>query len=228
MHRITVGDSISGTLNSDNPSDIYSFEATPAQLLRITGSSAAESQPIEAQLIDPNGMSANYVDTAFSPTPGSFDYDPLQIRETGTYYLLVRRIFVDGVVNDAAVSQYTLALDASTVQMLQSGVPVSGTVGGDVFTVTYAFAASAGQTVTIDIESASDSYGPSVNVEYGGSFNQQTGTPMIVNVSGATSGKSVYTATLPSDGIYIVRVANGQSTAEGVPQGSYNLVVTVQ
>jgi uncharacterized protein YdeI (BOF family) len=224
----SVGDTLSGTLDGANPSDIYTFDASPAQLLQMSGSQGAEGLPFEAQVFAPSGMSINYVDTSYSATPGSFVYDPLQTRETGTYYLLVRRLFIDGVPIPEAEATYSISLGASNVQMLQSGVAVNGTIEPDIFNDTYAFDGRAGQRITLAIESANDTYAPSVGVEFAGSYDSRIGTPAVLNLGGALPGSASYSVTLPSDGLYLVRVSNGFFYETEPVAGSYTLTIMLE
>lgn len=223
-----VGDTLSGTLDGANPSDIYSFDASPAQLLQMSGSQAAEGLPFEVQVFAPSGMTMNYIDTAYSATPGSFVYDPLQTRETGMYYLIVRRLFIDGAPTPDAAASYTLSVGASNVQMLQSGVAVNGTIEPDIFNDTYAFDGRAGQRITLAIESASDTYAPSVGVEFAGSYDSRIGTPALLNLGGALPGSASYSVTLPSDGLYLVRVSNGFFYETEPVASSYALTITLE
>jgi hypothetical protein len=93
---IQIGETVTGTLDDDNPSDHYTFSGTASDLLSLQGSQGEDGEPFELLVFAPNGFSVNGVNTGYVEPQGSFTLDPLQLVETGEYLLVARRLDMEG------------------------------------------------------------------------------------------------------------------------------------
>lgn len=231
---------VSGTLNDQNPSDYYTFNARRGDILRLAGDQPADAAPFEIQVFNPSGFSFNGGSPSYSNTPLKIVIDPLTIDTDGEYLIVVRRLNTGSPV-DGTTSAYMLTLSATQTPELQNGVEITGTVGGQVYEQVYRFAGTAGQTIRMTLRSVNDSYGPTLNIQgpsqpveplaapsgggIGGGGDYPGGFYMSLNSS--VPSTYTYEAQLPFDGIYLFRVSNGIYLPEGPSIGEFGLKVEI-
>jgi hypothetical protein len=183
--RINLGDTVTGELNDNNPSDHYVFSATPDQILRLAGAhtegsfgvgdimeifgdSPDSEQPFEVQIYGTQGYSMSGSSTAYggpNPTnPPSFVLDPLQLAETGEYMLVIRRIDINGT-GVMGTSHYSVTLDQTQTPVIQPGQPIVDGFEANQWESVYRLEGRAGQTIRITLSGESDDYGPQLNVQ---------------------------------------------------------------
>jgi hypothetical protein len=221
----TLGEAIDVTLNSDQPSILYNFEANSADLMRLSGTGTVDSFPAEIQIFAPDSSSLAYADTSYPPDEPKFLADPMVLRETGTYYLLARRQFRDGMVDDSAESEFTFTVDYSDVVTLTNGESVTAAVDADnMYTATYRYEGVAGQSITVTFESLDDQFAPAVNFEYAGEIERNE-SPFVFGFNATQPGAGSFSFELPTDGMYLLRVNNGVYAPEGPQVGAFSLMV---
>jgi hypothetical protein len=227
---IGFGETITGTLNDQNPAVYYRFNASPDDLLRLVGEETSEGDPFEIMLIAPEGYFFGGGNTEYNQTPGMFVIDPVQVQSAGEHVMVVRRLDTTGLGTDGNVSSYRVTLSATETPLLEAGVAVQDNVDSvSVFERVFRYEGQAGQTVRITITSLNDTYGPGLFVTapmgdagagaagIGGGGGGGGG--FLVNISGARPGTATYEVELPVTGVYLFRVTNGY-TSQPMPTES--------
>jgi hypothetical protein len=229
---IEIGATVNGTLDEGNPSDHYTFSGTPEDLLRMSGVHSPDSEPFEVVVYAPSGFSINSANTGYVEPQGSFTLDPLQLFESGSYMLVLRRLDTEGD-GEMGASNYALTLGASESPILQAGTAVEDTVGGTTYERVYRYEGTAGQTIRITLRSVSDSYGPGLtlqgpNIEpVNPADSRIAGSPFTFSVSSSIPATAIYEVTLPEDGTYLFRVNNSAYGQEGPQVGDFSLLIEV-
>lgn len=232
---LTVGDSVSGLLDDNNPTDYYSFDGTSSDLLRLTGQQSADGQPFDVAVYDPNGYNINGGSTSYfdpSGKTGSFTIDPLQLPVDGTFLLGLRRSDLTGM-GATGSSTYVVILEHSQIPALQPGVEVTGRIDQNTTQTVYRLNGVAGQTVKITLRSINEAYAPNMNVQgpnvpavesasIGGGGGGGGG--FFMNVSGGTPGTVTYETTFPATGVYLFWVYNGMYVPD--QPAEFGLLVT--
>ncbi|MBZ0278232.1 MAG: PPC domain-containing protein, partial [Anaerolineae bacterium] len=125
---LSVGSTVSGTLDDGHPVDYYTFTGNATDLLRLSGQQATDGQPFDVGVYNTLGYNIGGGTTlAYDPTTSAtvFTVDPLQLPGDDQYLIGIRRsITSDGMAT--GTSNYTLTLGPSQLQSLQSGVEVIG------------------------------------------------------------------------------------------------------
>ncbi|PJF32662.1 MAG: hypothetical protein CUN52_00590 [Phototrophicales bacterium] len=226
---ITIGSSVSGTLDDNTPVLYYSFDANMRDLLNLVGEQPTESQPISVTVYEPSGFSVtgastiNYMDGSNS---GRLVIDPLRAVNQGTYFIGVSRATYyspDDIIGK--VSTFTLSLRATETPMLQVGVPVTGVFDNpQQYEQVYRYQATANQTIRITLTSLNGGYAPAFDF-VGEAF--ESPDTNIANINSIAPGKVVYEVTLYYDSVYLIRVRNGIFYSFEDVAGEYSLQIDV-
>ena len=227
---ISIGDTVSGTLNNENPVDYYVFDGTSSELLRLLGTKTEGSQDFEVLVYMEQGSVTSGASTSYTTTPNALSLDPLQLPGSGRYLLHVHQLDVQGS-GDMGTTEYTLTLSGSETAFLEPGVAVTGGFAEGVFDQVYRFEGTEGQTVRMTLQSMSEDYAPALSVQ-GPELPSET-TPnnspnyFYVNMSGNASGIVSYETTLPVSGTYLFHVGNGMYSYDLAPEATFSLMVEV-
>ena len=128
--QLTVGDVVSGTLDSDNFVQVYTFAASTGDTISVDITTEAEDLALVLLVTDQNGnVVAQDTDIA---TPAEASVTDLAIETTGTYYIQVMR--ASGAEGDVSGD---FELELSGTQQL-SGDTVTLTDGGITVELTWA------------------------------------------------------------------------------------------
>jgi hypothetical protein len=201
---ITLAETISGTLDNDNPADHYRFSAERGELLRLSGRQTAGDEPggFEVRLFSPEGYQFSGAGTYMGGEDQTgFTVDPIRLEFSGEYLMTVNRIDMGGQGTQAVVP-YTVTLGPTQTAMLQPGVEVSGTFDENAMDRVYRYNGTAGETVRITIRN--QDYGMSVNVEAPRQEEVMDSGLLSLHTNVATSAS--YEVTLPATGTYIFRL----------------------
>jgi len=118
------------------------------------------------------------------------------------------------------VVDYTVYVGASETLFLTSGVPVTDMIDNvNVLDRTYRFNGEAGQRIRITLSSLNDAYAPGLDVT-----NSET-QELLVNVYSGVDGTFNYETTLPTSGLYLLRVFN--SYVDDTVAAEFSLLVEV-
>jgi hypothetical protein len=225
---IAVGDTVSGTLNDQNPADHYLFSGTPDEILRLAGSQTEGSQIYEILVYTQEGSVFYGVSTGYQPTPDRFVLDPLQVAEAGDYLLYVHRLNPSGTTELETV-EYTFTLGLTETPTLEVGVPVQGSFSDQTWERVYRFEGSADQAIRISLGSESAGYAPGLSVQGpsipGLEGPDGRGVNFYLNVAGNTAASLTYEVTLPADGAYLFRINNAAFTQTGYLEGNFSLLI---
>jgi hypothetical protein len=226
----TVGSTLTGTLNNQNPAAYYTFEGTSSDLLRLSGERISGNE-FDVSVYNSAGMGFGGSSTLYGPESGSFVVDPLQLTETGTFLMVVRRAFMpDG--SDQGESQYSVTLEMTQTPILQAGQPIQGSFAPNTYENVYRFEGTAGQSIRISIRSMTPDYAPALSIN-GPALPlvpdqpENYVQPFYAQISGNTSANATYEVVLPADGSYLFRVGNGNYSPDGQLKGSYTLQVDI-
>lgn len=223
---ITIGETISGTLDDSNTDDIFTFTASQENWLRLS-SEALENgqQAYEALILLPDGTPFGGLTVADIYTAQDLVLDPLRLPISGDYRLVIRRVDMSGS-GDLQPVTYHVTLAKSQAQLIQAGAAVEGSVGGKIREQIYRYEATAGETIRITLENTDSQYAPGAWVE-GPRLNGEN--PLQFTVMGSAPGTITYEVTLPSDGGYLFRISNSMEITGTPTVGTYRLLVeTVQ
>jgi hypothetical protein len=227
---IAIGDTLTGTLDDGNPVAYYSFEASSSDLLRVEGSRPEGSGEFEVVLFSASGMPFSSNGTGYNMAPGSFVIDPLQMQESGSVLLLVRRTIL-GDPQQAVSSSYSITLGMTGTPILQSGSPVEGSFSQGIFEYVYRFEGTAGQNVRLTLRSVTDDYAPMLNMQSPqvASVDSMMAMPpnFYLQISGSSAASATYEFTLPDDGTYLLRVGNSIFSPDGTTSGTFMLMLEV-
>ncbi len=232
---LAVGDSVSGQLDDNNPTDYYSFVGTSSDLLRLTGQQSPDGQPFDVSIYDPNGYNINGGSTSYfdpSGKTGAFTIDPLQLPVDGQFLLGLRRSDLTGT-GATGSSTYVVVLELSQIPALQPGVEATGRIDQNTTQTVYRLNGVAGQTVKITLRSVNEAYAPNMNVQgpnvpavesasIGGGGGGGGG--FFMNVSGGTPGTVTYETAFPVTGVYLFWVYNGMYVPD--QPAEFGLLVT--
>jgi hypothetical protein len=200
---ITLAETISGTLDNDNPADHYRFSAERGELFRLSGSQAAgDEQGFEVRLFSPEGYQFSGAGTYMGGEGQTgFEVDPIRLESSGEYLLTINRIDMTGRGAQGAV-RYTVTLEPTRTAMLQPGAEVSGTFSPDAMDRVYRYNGTAGETVRITLRS--QDHGMSMNVEAPRREEVMDSSLLSVHTTVATTAS--YEVALPATGTYIFRL----------------------
>ena len=187
---LTLGSTVSGTLNPGSTTVLYSFTGAPGQRLFLDNQTTI-GNAVNILLIDPYNNQGSSINS-------NSDAGPLNLTSAGTYYVLV-----DGE-SSSSVSYGFRLLDTSSLPL-----SFGTTTNGNVITATqsdiYSFTGTAGERVYY--RELTDSNGSSGATWYlYGATNQYI-------TSNSIGGD--LTATLPSSGTYSLVVYNSTSFSSG-------------
>lgn len=244
---ITIGQTITGVLDNNNPGDYYTFSASSNEILRLEGSnteafgvddvlqmlgnSPDSEQPFEVAIYGANGYIIMGGNTAYGTEPNKFLIDPLQLSETGEYLLVVRRMSMDGT-SPLGTAHYSVTLTATETPMIETGVAIVDSFQPNQWERVYRLAGRSGQSIRITLSSESGaSFGPSLNVQGPSTGNPSMPTPdgmgmaFYLGGNSSTEATLIYEVTLPQDGVYIFRISDSSYNPDGQPDGTFRLLV---
>ncbi|WP_197090030.1 hypothetical protein, partial [Crocosphaera watsonii] len=136
---LTIGETVEGSIENIGDRIIHNFDATVGQKLIYDGISGDSN--IDVEFISPAGQS---LFGFFNPNVNS-DRDPLTLKETGTYQLIV-----DG--NGSTTGDFSFRfLDANIATTIDFNTTVEGTVEPNTPTL-FSFEATEGQTLLLNSE----------------------------------------------------------------------------
>ncbi|EHJ10225.1 hypothetical protein CWATWH0003_5022t6, partial [Crocosphaera watsonii WH 0003] len=185
-NTLTIGETVSGSLDEGAEVDTYTFEGEAGQILYFDGLDQNSQNNIS--LTSPTGGNiSNFFSVSSSSNRG-----PFTLIETGTYTLTV-----EGVEG----SDYSFrVLDVADSTTIELNTDIAGSLGSFAETVLFTFVGTEGQTLELEPEFSRNDYrvySPS------NEFNTFT-----------FSGGSDFT--LPGDGTYVVEVRRGFSFSSGL------------
>ncbi|MCA9911509.1 MAG: hypothetical protein KC519_22800 [Anaerolineae bacterium] len=229
MTALTLGESVSGTLDDANPFAVHSFDVSDTQLLSLSGSSESGTAPYELVIYDPTGAPILYNSTAFADD-NTFSYDPVQLTESGTYVAIARRTDV------GTSSTYTYAIGESQTAVLVLGEEVTGElpIQNEVFERVYRLDGISGQRVRITLRSIDNQYAPGIYIQGPATSDAAPDSSSIpgsgnnynLNLNSSTPGTVTYETVLPATGAYVVRVSNIASAYGSTAfPGHYSLLI---
>ncbi len=225
---IALGDTMEGVLEAGE-ADYYSFSAEQGTLARFTGNVIEGETPLEVQIYNTNGVSIMGASTGYEPNLYSFTIDPLRLDGGTEFLVIVRQNTSINLDSAAETTNYTVLVENTGTPIIESGVQVTGTVGGETFEQVYRFEGQGGQLVRIMLTSANQNYAPSISIDtsqpedaqerqfYGYVMNMNTPLPGMIN----------YEVLLPETGTYLIRINNGMPAENGSEIGQFNLLVDV-
>jgi hypothetical protein len=231
---------INAELNDANPSDFYTFSAAQGDLMRLAGSMMEGTQPFEIQILSPEGFIINSGSPAWSPTPNSFEIDPLVLDFTGDYILFVRRIDPNGMSVTGTQSSYTITLSDSSAPTLVNGVEVQGHITPQDVEQVYRYEGAAGTTVRVTLRSLNDDFRPGMDIfgpsemsarpqsgggGMGGGGMVGGGTNFIFGGNAGVAGILTYEFALPVSGVYRLHIRTGNFGVDGPLPGDYSLLI---
>ncbi|MCL4249435.1 MAG: hypothetical protein KJ065_14920 [Anaerolineae bacterium] len=234
MTALTLGETVSGTLDDANPFAVRSFDVSATQLLSLSGSSEAGTAPYELLVYDPNGIQILFNSTAFADND-SFSYDPFQLTASGTYVAVARRADV-GEPLAGTSSTYTYAIGESQTTVLVPGEEVTGQlpIQNETFERVYRLDGVSGQRVRITIRSLDNQYAPGLYIQGPATGDEQAANSSIpgssnnysLNLNSTTPGTLTYETVLPATGAYVVRVSNTAAAYGSTAfPGQYGLLI---
>lgn len=211
---LELGQTVSATIDEANLSVLYTFSGSPSELYRLSGSTQPADAPLEIQVLSPEGFGIDYVDTGFTDS-GAFVRDPLRLRETGMHFVLVRRApsFSGEPVSTDPVG-FSLTVAASDIPTVQPNAPITSTFDPNMNNLFYRYEGTAGETIRVELDSASPNFAPGVSLEYSGEVDFDM-NPFIFSLQSGYPGAFSFTTTLPYDGVYLIIVNNGVFAEDG-------------
>jgi hypothetical protein len=244
---ITVGQTITGTLNDDNSADYYTFTSVSGDIMRFEGSHTESfgvgevlemlgnnpdgEQPFEVMIYGSTGYVMVSGNTGYGTEPNKFLIDPLQLAETGDYLLVVRRANMDGSLA-LGTSHYSVTLSGTQTPLLESGVAIVSGFEENQWERVYRLEATSGQTIRVTLSSESgENYGPQLNIQGPQIGNPYMPTPdgmgmtYYFSANSSAEGTIIYEVSLPHDGVYIFRVGDSAFNPDGQPDGTFRLLV---
>ena len=204
---IALDETVSGTLNDENPVVYYTFTAEQGQSLSLALNETSEGQPVDTEVYGPEGFSIAGGSTSFTNTPGMLVVDPILTNQSGQYVLAIRRSVLGPEGNAGTVSAYEATISGTQLPGLELGVEITDSIdpNSNTFEKVYRYAGTAGEVIQVTLRSVNDIYGPSMNIQ-GPSLNND---PFIMNASSARPSLLTYEIALEADGEYIFRINNG-------------------
>jgi hypothetical protein len=245
---ITIGQTLTGTLDDNNPSDYYRFSVNSSDILRLEGTNTESfgvgqllemlgnnpegEQPFEVMIYGASGYMMMGGNTGYGTEPNKFLIDPLQLATSGEYLMVVRRANMGGTT-PLGTSHYSVTLSGTTTPMIEMGVAIVAGFEPNTWERVYRLEAQAGQAIRLTLSSESGaSYGPSINVQGPQISNPNMPTPdgmgmtYYFSANSSAAGTITYEVTLPHDGVYIFRVGDSAyNPADGQPDGTFRLLV---
>ena len=224
---INLGDTVSGAV-ALGEADYYTFNSDQGTIIRLEGNQPNGETPFEVVLFNSDGIQFSGGGTPFDGSSDGFTIDPIRL-DMGNEFLMVVRQINHMEVPAEDVSNYNITLSRTATPVLESGVEVTGTVGGDTYEQVYRYDGLAGQVIRLTLESADQNYAPSMNIEGERPQNPEETDfwGYIGNVGSAVPGLVTYEVTLPQDGVYFIRVNNGRTGPEGPTMGNFRLLIEV-
>ncbi|MEQ8677182.1 MAG: hypothetical protein RLP44_09395 [Aggregatilineales bacterium] len=224
---IEIGDTVTGGV-SIGESAYYTFTADTGTIIRLTGDQPAGETPYEVMIFSDNGSQFAGAGIPYDGSVNSFVNDPIRL-DFGSNFLMVVRQVMYGMEPAEGVSNYNVTLSLTESPTLQSGVEVSGTVGGDTYENVYRFEGLGGQLIRVTLTSASQNYAPGLSIDGNRPEDaEETGFwGYIGNINTTLPGSASLEVMLPEDGVYLFHVTNGRSSNTGTLVGNYRLLVEV-
>jgi hypothetical protein len=202
--EISIGDAVTGSLNTSTVTTRYTFEAEAGQVVTI--SLTSEDFDTYVRLLDPSGSELAYDDDS----GGNLDsrIGPFTLPSNGTYTISVESF------GGSATGSYNLSLSASQLQLMEYSQVIQGALTFESPSALYSFRGQAGDVITVNMTSSDfDSY---LTLAEGNS----AGFPLISDDDGGGNLNSLIGPyTLPSTGNYLITV----SSLSGSDIGNYTV-----
>ena len=223
---ITIGATISGSINAETPARFYRFEALAGDSVNISMTNNSGNLDPLLMLLDANGAEIARNDDGNPSVARDSLLADFVIPADGTYIIVATRF--DGPAGLSA-GNYTLSLDneapvitdvTEILDTLEYGDILSSTLDDEVYEERFAFEGVAGDPITITMM-ADDSTLDSLVILLG-----PDGTELANNddLSEFTRDAQIETFVLPADGTYTIIAARYQRE-DGETSGDYTLTV---
>ncbi|MBN2472406.1 MAG: PPC domain-containing protein [Anaerolineae bacterium] len=232
---ISLGDTVTGTLNGAAPNAYYQFSGEAGDLLRLEGSHTSSALALDVQITGPSGSYTGGFSTAYTPYESASDEasaDPIVLTESGTHLLVIRMFDPQTGLPGASDSSddFSVTLSETQTPFLTPGEAQTGTVMFNGQGQTYRFMGSEGQQLRITLAGLDEVYTPALEVQGPGDpVLTQGHMAFLLNANSAIPGSASFELTLPKDGLYLLNVRMGGGYApEAPPQdapGEYSLLI---
>ena len=218
---LRYGQQVEGDLGADAPARYYTFGAARGDIVTISMDRASGTLDSYLVLADERGIQLAEDDDS-GPSNNAL-IQSFIIPESGTYLLEAARfdraagttageyiLRIEGITGEAPV------VEPGTLTILYGG-SISGEITDSLYLETYAFLGNAGDVITIDMTSASDTLDPYLLL-----FSSASVQLAEDDDSGPGKNARIALFTLPSDDIYYI-VATRYEYEGGDSEGAYSL-----
>jgi uncharacterized protein YfaP (DUF2135 family) len=197
-NEITIGSSVSGQLQTGQPTADYTFQGEIGEVVTISLVSSDFDSYL--RLKDPSG----YELTTDDDSAGGLDarIAAFTLPSNGTYTISVETF-------DSRYGAYTLSLSEAVIEQIEYGQTINGALANEGDTVNYRFHGAANDVITIRLAS------PDFDTNL--SLSDSSGTSLVTNDDGGGGGTNSFIGpyTLTTDGDYSILVSSYDSTATG-------------
>ncbi|MFN8378926.1 MAG: PPC domain-containing protein [Anaerolineae bacterium] len=199
---ISAGDTVSGTLTSNAPSSLYSFQGEAGTSVRIT----LVSEDFDCYLVlsDSNGNVLATDDDSAGNLDSRIDF---AVPADGEY-LIEATSFAAHNGSTPVTGSYTLSLNTVEIETIEYGETVQGTLTNDALSQLFTFTAAPGDSVIIRLESDDfDSYLR---------LNDASGVEVAYNDDGAGNLNSLIgPIALAQGGVYTINASSLSGSSTG-------------
>lgn len=205
---IELGETVSGELSSETPSQSYTFEANAGDLVTITVISDEPGKfDTYLLLLDSEGVELMTDDDSAGNLNSRIG--PYDIPEDGTYTIVVDS-FGNIAGDEPGVGAFELTVVAAMIEVIEYNTPVEGAITTDEPVTMFGFEGAAGDVVTVMLSGDTSALSATIS-QTSGDFSRQT--------YGETDVLGPFV--LPEDGEYAVTI----TSYDGMTDQAFTLVI---